>query len=84
MSWKPGDRAVVVGSPRTSWNGRVLTVLSSEILYAGRAYVKIDPCPENRIGIWVQYLRKIDDDYDGRQLASWDECVWQPKREVAA
>ena len=23
-------------------------------------------------------LQKIDDDYDGNEASSWDECVWQP------
>ncbi len=33
-------------------------------------------------GVSINLLRKIDDDYDGNEVATWDKCAWQPNKVV--
>jgi len=74
MNWKPGDRAIVVGiSGLIPCVGEIVTVKSYEYEQTGAPNaVDIEP-----LGQWisaqVQYLRKIDDPYDGHEKTTWDK-----------
>lgn len=91
MNWKPGDRAIVRLTYSTSdpceiaINGQPVRLMEVESI-----------CPDTNLPYWTtdfawfepchvreDMLRPIDDDYDGHETTSWDECAWKPKREVA-
>lgn len=90
MNWKPGDRALIISEE--SFLGMQCTVVrvSTDAYVQDRGKITIWPCairihvdgvPNPSVGGWVakpKWLRKIDDDYDGRNLSSWDECPFKP------
>jgi hypothetical protein len=46
--------------------------------------IKVDgirpPPPFKGIGVRPEWLRRPNEGYDGNQLASWDRCLFKPKR----
>jgi hypothetical protein len=85
MNWKPGDRAIVVGMPMTGaeYVGSEVTVTSIPYGIGGAVLVSISGAGTFKRAE-VQFLKPIDDDYDGHQTTTWDECPWKPKELVRA
>jgi hypothetical protein len=48
--------------------------------------IKIDgvhaPYPFSGIGVKPEWLRRPNEGYDGNQLATWDRCLFKPKRMI--
>ena len=79
MNWRPGDRAIFVGTSAPEALGTEVTVMTFPMLWEnGREYVITRPLIRSVNGVYTSNLRPIDD-YDGHEITSWSKCVWQPK-----
>lgn len=80
MNWKPGDRAIVVGSPMFGREivGEIVHITSRPYLEDNVAGKVVDIEPIGKFyRAETKYLKPIDD-YDGHQVTTWDGCVWKP------
>lgn len=87
MNWKIGDRAIYDCLGSRAHGLRVVIISEyQEIKCRGvkkMGYV-FDPkiAPGSAYTHWCnspKHFKPIPDEYDGLQVTTWDECVWQPK-----
>lgn len=80
MNWKTGDKAIICVpyGYYTKYNGEIACITSSPYYDFDRmlTIVDIEPLASDAQNANVACLRPVD---DGRQVASWEDCVWQPK-----
>ena len=97
MIWKPGDIAIV-DCPESPIDGEIVTILNGPTLrplhyqYGGThptiCYEVSYPTPCFGYAGWgfkPNELRPIppdDEEYDGYEVTSWDDCIFQPKELV--
>jgi len=82
MNWKIGDRAIICGlAVDAQYNGTEVIITSSLRKHreSGDMVHNVDIEMRGRPAcIEPQYLKPIPDTYDGNEVTTWDECVWQP------
>ena len=85
MNWKAGDRAILVGLGGVEdgrdvsvFNGEEVHITSCPYLHGFMEVVDIEMIDNYWKRADVTNLRPIDD-YDGHEITSWEECIWQPK-----
>ena len=82
MNWKVGDRAIIVEDGHTyaakdaNAFGRCCTIIGPGIGLDWE--VDVDGINHKHAEVNSCVLRPIDD-YDGHEITSWEECIWQPK-----
>ena len=91
-NWQIGDRAIFVGSgsrDEANLGGQIVELLEYRecAYFTGNAHIdnawRIDNLSPPA---WVaeSYLRPIPDEYDGKQVVTWDECPFKPRELVMA